>query len=89
MVDRSQCEAVVRQLWPYLDGAVPDAQREFITAHLEMCVNCSSHFEFAQAFLDAVAAARSAMPVDERLRGRVMGALAASGFSLGGGATGS
>jgi anti-sigma factor (TIGR02949 family) len=82
--NRTVCEAVVRQLWPYLDGAVSEEQRELIVGHLELCVNCASHFDFAQAFLDAVAAAgRSHLPVDESLRSRVLGALTASGFSLG------
>jgi len=84
MPDRSACEAVVRQLWPYLDGCVSDEQREFIVDHLEGCTNCTSHFEFAQAFLVAVAAAGHApTPVDEGLRQRVVGALRATGLALG------
>ena len=57
MPNRSECEAVLRQLWPYLDGVISDPQRERILRHLELCTDCSSHFEFARAFLDAVAAA--------------------------------
>jgi anti-sigma factor (TIGR02949 family) len=83
MPTRSTCEAVVRQLWPYLDGAVDESARESIIAHLETCEACRSHFEFAQAFLDAVARSRSNIPPDNRLRGRVLAALTAEGFSLG------
>ena len=79
---RSICEAVVRQLWPYLDGAVDESAREMIIAHLEECTMCRSHFEFAQAFLDAVAQSRSDLPPDDRLRGRVLAALSGEGFSL-------
>ncbi len=84
MPTRSDCEAVVRHLWPYLDGVVADNQHAFIAAHLALCVNCSAHFDFARAFLQALAATRSRLPVDERLHARVIGALAESGFSLGG-----
>ena len=82
MPARSVCENVVRQLWQYLDGAVDESERERIIAHLEMCTMCASHFEFAQAFLDAVAKARSVAAPDERLRGKVLAALASEGFSL-------
>lgn len=82
MPNRSICEAVVRQLWPYLDGAVEESEREAIIVHLEACTMCASHFEFAQAFLDAVARARADLPPNDRLRVRVLAALAAEGFSL-------
>ena len=80
MPSRSECEAVVRQLWPYLDGVMGEDQRERIVSHLEACANCASHFEFAQAFLDAVAAARPLMQPDQALRTRVIAALMAEGF---------
>jgi mycothiol system anti-sigma-R factor len=82
MPDRSTCEAVVRQLWPYLDGAVDESARELIITHLQECTMCQSHFEFAQAFLAAVARSRSEVPADDRLRGRVLAALSVEGFSL-------
>jgi hypothetical protein len=84
MPNRSECEAVVRQLWPYLDGAVPETLRERIVIHLEQCVHCTSHFEFARAFLDAVAASRPHMAADARLQSlqsRVLSALASEGFT--------
>ena len=81
MPTRLECEAVVRQLWPYLDGAVSESQRERIVMHLESCMDCTSHFDFAQAFLDAVAAARPHMPVNFALRTRVLKSLTAQGFS--------
>ncbi len=80
MPNRAVCEAVVRQLWPFLDGALPEDQRERIVAHLEECVACTSHFDFARAFLGAVAAARPHMPANELLHARVLSALAGQGF---------
>jgi len=71
-------------MWPYLDDAVSDGQRELIVAHLELCASCSSRVEFARGFLAAVAATGPRMRIDERLRTRVVGALAAEGFGLAG-----
>jgi len=72
------------RLWPYLDGVLSDEERERIVRHLEVCRDCHSHFDFANAFLDAVAAARPLLKVDDRLRTRVLGALSAEGFGLNG-----
>jgi anti-sigma factor (TIGR02949 family) len=80
MANRSECEAVVRQLWPYLDGAISEPQRERIVRHLEECADCTSHFEFARAFLDAVASTAPALDQNDDLRERVVHALAAEGF---------
>lgn len=84
MPPRSICEAVVRQLWPYLDGAVDESAREMVIVHLEECAMCRSHFDFAQAFLDAVARSRSDVQPNDRLRVRVLAALSSEGFSLSG-----
>lgn len=81
MVNRSECEHVVRQLWPYLDGAVSETERERLVRHLEKCADCHSHYDFADAFLDAVAAARPHLAVNDTLRMRVLSALAAEGFN--------
>ena len=80
MPTRTECEAVVRRLWPYLDGALPEIDRERIVRHIQRCANCASHVDFARAFLEAVRTARP--PVDEfaALRSRVGVALAAEGF---------
>lgn len=82
MPNREECEAVVRQLWPYLDGVLPDEERSGVVDHLERCVNCRSCFEFERAFLEAVrAAGGNAFEEDfEPLRSRVVGVLAAHGF---------
>ena len=80
MSNRSECEAVVRQLWPYLDGVISEPQRERIVRHLELCADCASHFEFAGAFLDAVAATAPRLDENDVLRHRVVHALTAEGF---------
>ena len=85
MSNRSECEAVVRQLWPYLDGVISESQRERILRHLDECADCTSHFEFASAFLEAVAAAAPRLDANEGLRARVVHALTAEGFVPSGG----
>lgn len=51
---RLECEEVVGRLWPHLDGALPESERERVIAHLLECAGCRSHYDFARAFLVAV-----------------------------------
>jgi anti-sigma factor (TIGR02949 family) len=80
-MNRSECEAVVRRLWPYLDGTVPEHAREQVVRHLAQCAGCRSHFDYAEAFLQAVAATRAPENLNV-LRGRVLAALVEQGFRL-------
>ena len=80
MPSRAECEAVVRQLWPFVDRMVSETQREFILDHLEQCEPCKSHFDFAKAFLEAVHEAKPHFDVDEGLNERVIAALAGAGY---------
>jgi anti-sigma factor (TIGR02949 family) len=76
------CREIVRQLWPYLDGTLPDELQVRVSEHLEMCVNCQSHYDFEAAFLDAVRASANLGDQFEPLRARVVEALAAEGMSF-------
>lgn len=64
MPTRAKCEAVVRQLWPFVDGYLGDEHRARIVRHLEHCESCRSHFDFAAEFLTAVATAEPARAAD-------------------------
>lgn len=75
---RLECEEVVGRLWPHLDGALPEGERERVIAHLQECTGCRSHYDFARAFLDAVHRARSEGSEFEALRERVGRAVAAA-----------
>ena len=79
---RSECEAIVRRLWPYLDDKLPDSDKERVTLHLEECADCLSHFDFARAFLDAVHAAHPAAEADDALQARVVAALRDQGLTI-------
>jgi anti-sigma factor (TIGR02949 family) len=76
------CREIVRQLWPYLDGALPDEMQTRVTEHLEACVNCRSHYDFESAFLDAVRASANLGDQFEPLRARVIAALTAQGMTI-------
>lgn len=81
MSSREDCEAAAEQLWPYLDGALPEAERERVVQHLANCVNCTSHLDFARLFLEAVHDASGSHGAYDAVRGRVLTALAAEGFA--------
>jgi anti-sigma factor (TIGR02949 family) len=79
---RSECEAIVRRLWPYLDDVLGETDKERVTRHLQECEDCLSHFDYAQAFLDAVHAARPIVEADDALRTRVLTALTDNGLAI-------
>jgi len=81
MSSREDCEAAAEQLWPYLDGALPEAERERVVQHLGSCVNCTSHLDFARLFLEAVHEVSLPEGNYGAVRGRVLKALAAEGFA--------
>lgn len=78
--DWTDCDAIVRRMWPHLDGVMSDADRQLITRHLEGCGACTAHFKFAQSFLEAVHEARPEQEEFDRVLGQVVEALAAEGF---------
>lgn len=55
------CEQAVRLMAGYLDGALPDADRRRLEAHLADCPHCSEHL--AQLRI-AIVAAGHAQPED-------------------------
>ncbi len=75
------CHAAVLRLWDYLDQELDEADMQAVDAHLAVCEKCPSHFEFERALLRAVAAARADHTDPERLRERVVAALAGEGFA--------
>jgi anti-sigma factor (TIGR02949 family) len=81
-LDVRDCESIVRRLWPYLDGALPDSDRAIVAEHLANCHDCTSHFDFARAFLDAVHATRREVANEPALERRVLAALSAEGFRI-------
>jgi mycothiol system anti-sigma-R factor len=63
------CAEAVKQLWEYLDGALPDESRAAVEEHLSFCRRCCGEAEFAaelRGFLAREAAEE--MPDDVRTR---------------------
>jgi mycothiol system anti-sigma-R factor len=63
------CAEAVKQLWDYLDGALPDEDRAAIEEHLSFCRRCCGEVEFAEelrGFLSRHAAEE--VPADVRRR---------------------
>lgn len=71
------CEAVVRALWDYLDGELPEARLAEIGAHLRECLRCRTHAEFEARLLAEIAAVRTDPADPAALERRVRAALAA------------
>lgn len=80
MMPMLDCDAVMRQLWDYLDGELTPERAEAIHAHLAMCKRCYPQYEFEKAFCDAVAHAQREHSNPSRLRDRVMEALRTEGL---------
>lgn len=74
------CEAVMRQLWDFLDEELTPVRMGAIREHLSLCEPCQSHTDFERAFLTALSEARSSEPIPSALKDRVMEALRREGF---------
>ena len=81
MTSTLDCSHVVRQLWDYLDGRLPEAERGQVVAHLEECAGCTSHFAFERSFLDTVGRLRRDDTEFDSLRRQVISALRAKGYA--------
>lgn len=75
------CDAVMRQLWDYLDGELTPDRTEAIREHLALCARCFPQLEFEQAFLDTLGQSRRRHGDYDALRARVVSALRVEGFA--------
>lgn len=63
------CTDAVRQLWEFLDGSVPEADRDAIEEHLDVCKRCCGEAEFATELRDFLATnAYEALPENTKDR---------------------
>jgi anti-sigma factor (TIGR02949 family) len=76
------CDAVMRQLWDYLDGELTGERERAMREHLAVCARCYPHYDFERAFLSALAATRRdvARGGGKALGERVRAALRAHGM---------
>lgn len=75
------CDAVMRQLWDYLDGELTPERTEALREHLALCGRCFPQYEFERAFLETVGRTRRKHRDHAALRARVMAALRVDGFA--------
>jgi mycothiol system anti-sigma-R factor len=68
------CAEAVRQLWEYLDGALPDADRQAIEEHLSFCRRCCGEVEFAEE-LRGFLAREAAEEIPDDVRKRLLATL--------------
>jgi mycothiol system anti-sigma-R factor len=68
------CAEAVRQLWAYLDGALPDEDRQAIEDHLSFCRRCCGEVEFAEE-LRRFLAREAAEDVPDEVRARLLATL--------------
>ena len=80
MMPMLDCQAVMRQLWAYLDGELTDDRVAAIEGHLAMCKRCYPQYDFERGFLDQLALARREHSDPARLRTRLVDALRGQGF---------
>ncbi|MFL5575198.1 MAG: zf-HC2 domain-containing protein [Gemmatimonadaceae bacterium] len=81
MGDMLDCDAVMRQLWDYLDGELTEERMEAIRAHVAVCARCYPQYEFERTFLAALARARREHSDYDGLHSRVMSALRDEGLA--------
>ena len=63
------CTEAVRQLWEFLDGALPEENRAAIEEHLSFCRRCCGEVEFAEELRGFLAReAVEEMPDEVRMR---------------------
>lgn len=81
MMPMLDCQAVMRQLWAYLDAELTDDRVAAIEAHLAMCKRCYPQYDFERGFLDQLARARREHSNPVRLRARLVEALRGHGLA--------
>lgn len=70
------CQHVMKRLWEYLDGELPESEVAALREHLAMCQRCDPQYRFQIAFLGLVARAAEAQGPKPEFRRRLVTALA-------------
>jgi mycothiol system anti-sigma-R factor len=65
------CDALLQQLWDYLDDELPSARRDEIEEHLQGCSECFNAARFDSAFLKQLRGLRGSETVPDELRQRL------------------
>ena len=71
MMPMLDCDAVMRQLWDYLDEELSEDRMAAIREHLSMCSRCQPQFDFERSFVEAMTHARREHPNPRAMSQRV------------------
>lgn len=82
MIQMLDCDAVMRQLWDYLDSELTPDRMEAIGAHVKDCQRCQPQVHFERAFLAALAGVRRDHSNPRGLALRVRGKLRELGYTV-------
>jgi len=81
MTEMLDCDAVMRQLWDYLDGELTPEREAAVRAHLAVCKRCYPQFDFERAFLEALGRSRREHSRPDDVKARVLASLRDAGFA--------
>jgi mycothiol system anti-sigma-R factor len=73
------CQAAFESLYDYLDGELDADATAAIKAHLEMCAQCFSVFDFEKTFLMFVEARSQAQGAPDSVKKKLLEALLTEG----------
>jgi len=75
MAKMMNCDAVMRQLWDYLDDELTPGREVAVRAHAALCERRYPQYEFEKAFVGAVAASRREHARPDEIKTRALAAL--------------
>jgi len=52
MMNMMGCRDVMERLWEFLDGELPEQDREALERHLEACGRCYPAYDFQKSYLE-------------------------------------
>jgi mycothiol system anti-sigma-R factor len=81
MTEMLDCQAVMAELWDYLDQELTPDRMALISAHLAKCGRCFPQLKFRERFLRTLEQARAEPGASAPLRERVVRALDAEGLT--------
>lgn len=52
MMNMMSCHDAMARLWEFLDGEMPEGERQALQRHLEVCGRCFPAYDFQRAYLE-------------------------------------
>jgi anti-sigma factor RsiW len=71
--DDLPCQELVELVTDYLEGRLPESERQRFDAHLQVCSGCRNYLEHMRLMIQAVGALR-AESIEPEMKDRLLGA---------------